>query len=662
MTDPEIRMVMNILTDIWASTYILGEPVLARLISATMVRLSLIHGNAEESAYGYVTHAITVGPMRGDYQSAYEFGRLALQVNERFNDRRRRAKIHQQFHAHVNLWRQPMATCIPHAREACRSGLESGDFLYAAYGAATEAWPAMVSTQDLAQFVREYSLNLALIRKLKAAGFADSTQIILNWARALQGRTGAPLSLSDEGIDESEYVERYRGNPFFTAIHGVVKLQLCYLFGEPGQALEAAHAARVANQLSGTIWPVEYGFWNGLTLAASYATATEEERAAYLAEMEGARRSLATLAENCPENFLCQSLLLSAEIHRISDRPLAALDQYEQAIGYAERTAMLQHQGLANELCARFWLERKQAKVAAVFLAAARQAYARWGATAKVSDLERRYGVSAMRVESDSLPASGTAEANTLAEVSSIDLVTVMKAARVLAGEMELERLLEKLLAIAIENAGAERGGLVLEHDGDPRVHAQGSGDQITVQVHNAPALAETDALPVVIVNYVRRTRESLVLTDARSDDRYRHDPHVVGQQPRSVIATPLVNQGRLLGVVYLENNLATGVFTPDRLALLQVVASHAAIAIQNAQLYSGLKREIADRVRMEAALRTISEGTAALTGVDFFRTVARLAAETLGSRYALVAEVLGEHKNRVATLAFWQGARSART
>lgn len=122
MTDPEIRMVMNILTDIWSSTYIIGDVMLARLISATMVRLSLVHGNVEESAYGYVTHAITVGPVREDYRSAYEFGRLALQVNERFNDSKRRAKIYQQFHAHVTLWRQPMQTCIPYAREACRSG------------------------------------------------------------------------------------------------------------------------------------------------------------------------------------------------------------------------------------------------------------------------------------------------------------------------------------------------------------------------------------------------------------------------------------------------------------------------------------------------------------------------------------------------------------
>src|SRR5207247_686562 len=190
---------------IWASAYIVGDALLARLISATMVRLSLTHGNVEESAYGYVTHAITVGPMRGDYEAAYEFGRLALRVNERFNDSKRRAKIHQQFHAHVSLWRRPMRECLPYAREACRSGLETGDFLYGAYGACTETWPAFLSTQDLGQFVRDYTPNLALINKLKITSFADALKIILNWARALEGETISPISLSDEAFDENEY-------------------------------------------------------------------------------------------------------------------------------------------------------------------------------------------------------------------------------------------------------------------------------------------------------------------------------------------------------------------------------------------------------------------------------------------------------------------------
>jgi PAS domain S-box-containing protein len=649
MSDPATRTVMGILTDIWASTYILGEPVLARLISAVMVRLSLVHGNSEESAYGYVTHAITVGPVRGQYGDAYEFGRLALTVNDRFNDRRRRAKIHQQFHAHVNLWSRPMASCLPYAREACRSGLESGDFLYAAYGAATEAWPAMLATQDLGRFVEEYSANLPLIQRLKAVAFADSLKVLLGWARALQGHTRAPLSLSDETFEESRYVETYRGSPFFTAIYAVTRLQLCWLFGDLDQALETAGAARaVVHHLSGTIWPVEFAFWNGLTLAAAYPRATEEHRGAWLAEIGAARQSLAALAEHCPENFLCQSLLLAAELERLAGRPPAAQELYEQAIAYAESTGMLRQQALANELCGRFWRARDQHRVAAAYLTAARQAYAGWGAAAKVAQLD-----AASAAERPSAPDA--AATTTLAEVSSIDLATVVKAARILAGEMELERLLTKMLAIAVQNAGAERGVLVLEHDGAPQVHAQGSGDRVTVALQGTP-LSGTDAVPVVIVNQVRRSADGLVLPDARADDRYRHDPYVLARQPRSVLVAPLVNQGRLLGVVYLENNLATGAFTPERLALIQVLASHAAIAIQNAQLYAGLKREVADRTRMESALRTISEGTAAVTGLAFFRAVARLAAETVGTRYAFVAEVVGAERDQLRTLAYWQG------
>ena len=650
MTDPEIRMVMNILTDIWASAYILGAPVLARLISATMVRLSLEHGNVEESAYGYVTHAITVGPVRGDYDSAYEFGRLALRVNERFGDARRRAKIHQQFHAHVNLWCQPMHTCIPYAREACRSGLESGDFLYAAYGAGTEAWPALVATQDLEQFIRDYTPSTALIRKLKATGFADAMLIFLNWARALRGETAGPLSLSGHGIDEDEYLRRYHGNPFFTTFHAVARLQLCYLLGEYRTALDAARFARdVVYHLSGTIWPVLFDVWNGLTLAANYRDAPEAERPGWLREMETAHRSLAVLAESCPENYRCWALLLSAELERVQGRMAAAGERFREAVACAEETGSVQQQALANELAGRFWRDQGQTSLAIECLARARSANVRWGATAKVAELERRYGSLLTQPRAGIAPP--VPEPSPEAD---IDLATVVKAARVLAGEIDLERLLERLMAIALENAGAERGGLVLEHDGAPRVHAQGSDDRVTVQVHDAPPLTAAGSLPVVIINYVRRTGESLVLSDARADDRYRHDPYVLRQQPRSVLATPLVHQGRLLGVVYLENNLATGVFTPERLALIQLLASQAAIAVQNAQLYEGLRREIADRTRIEGTLRTIAEDTAPLTGVEFFRALTRHAALILHTRHAFLAEICRDRPDHVSTLAFW--------
>ena len=607
MADPEIRMVMNVLTDIWASAYIVGDPVLARLISATMVRLSLVHGNLEESAYGYVTHAITVGPVRGDYESAYEFGRLALRVNERFNDSRRRAKIYQQFHAHVNLWRQPLHTCVPYAREACRSGLESGDFLYAAYGASTEAWPAMLATQDLAQFVRDYLPNVALIKRLKAAGFADSLKIILNWARALQGKTRAPLSLSDEAIDENEYVEAYRGNAFFTTFHAVAKLQLCYLFGEYRTALDAAEIARgVVYRLSGTIWPVTFDFWNGLTLAANYADAAEHERTTYLKEMEKARAAFAILSEHCPENFLCQSLLLSAEVERIAGRHPSALDLYERAIRYAGETGMIQHQALANELCARFWLERRQANVAAVFLAEARLAYLEWGANAKVQDLERRYpellaqrGVRGAERPAEAVPDTPTPLSTTETKPADLDAASVMKAAQAIAGEIELERLLAKLMRILIESAGARKGFLVLEQDGHALIQARGSVDAPDVTVLQGTPVAASRDLAPAIVNYVWRTSESVVLADAAHDHTYGSDPYIARNRPKSVLCAPVLNQSRLVGVVYLENDLTTGAFTPDRIQVLQMLSAQAAIAISNARLFAEVS-QLRDRLQAE--------------------------------------------------------------
>lgn len=652
MTDPEIRMVMTIMTDIWASTYILGDPILARLISATLVRLSLEHGNVEESAYGYVTHAITVGPIRGDYRSAYEFGRLALSVNQRFNDSKQRAKIYQQFHAHVNFWRQPWHTCIPYAREACRSGLESGDFLYAAYGASTEAWAAMLATQDLAQFVSDYAPYVALVKKLKNTGFADSLKIILNWARALQGRTRAMLSLSDEAIDESEYLKTYRGNPFFTTFHAVARLHLCYVLGEHKEALRAARiAGEVVYQLAGTFWPLIFDFWNGLTLAANCADATDDERTTYLKEMEKAQRSFAVLAENCPENFLCWSLLLSAEIERIAGRQLAASELYERAIGYAAQTGMIQQQALANELCARYRLGRGQGRIAALFMAEARACYARWGATAKVEELERKYpdllsGAADLLVRSPAqAPASPPQTAST-ADAGVLDLVSVMKAAQAIASEIELERLLSRLMRIAIENACAERGSLILEGKGELFLYAEGTVDSDSVKLHNAIPLAEVDSLPRSIVNYVRRTTENVVLANAQSDDRFAGDPYIARHKPRSVLCTPVLNQGRLIGALYLENNMVSGAFTPERIQIMQMLAAQAAISLENAHLFTERRRE-------QEMLRSISEGTAAVTGGDFFYSLVRALATALAVPYAFVTECSDQAHAR--SLAFWK-------
>jgi len=181
-------------------------------------------------------------------------------------------------------------------------------------------------------------------------------------------------------------------------------------------------------------------------------------------------------------------------------------------------------------------------------------------------------------------------------DASALDLVSMMKTAQAIAGEFELEKLLERLMRIAIENAGAERGSLLLEHDGEAYIHAEGSLHDAKIRPHEGVPLATAESLPVSLVNFVRRTSEAVVLADAQGDDRYLHDPYMAGRQPRSVMCVPVLKQGTLVGVLYLENNMLCGAFTPERIQMMQMLATDAAISLENARLFAGLKEEIRER------------------------------------------------------------------
>jgi predicted ATPase len=656
--DPEKRMVLRLLTSIWAPAYITANQVLTRLISATIVRLSLAHGSTSESAYGYVTHAITVGPVREDFETAYEWGKLALSVNERFPDPQQRAKIHQQFHAHVTLWRKPFATCIPHAREACRSGLEAGDFNYAAYGAFTESWVAFLICEDLGRFVTEQSSNLALLQKMKMTDPLGALTVIVNWARALQGQTADGLSLSYESFDEKIYRETYGANAFFMAPYYVIKLSLCLTFEAYGPALEAALRARqIVQTLSGTIWPVVLDFLYGLTVAALYREQAEQQRSLWMGEVSGIRRSLDVLAANCPENFGCYSLLLRAEMARVEGRDIEAVHAFEEAIRLAQTTGNTQNSALAQELYSRFWRDSGNDGVAGFYLRQATQLYAQWGAAAKVRSLARRWpellGAAAP------LRSSETGSESAVSDVepahAALDLATVTKAARAISQEIDLNALLQKLMQIAIENAGAQRGLLLREKEGRLIIEAEGWVDREDVQVgKSAPLDARTD-VSRSIVHYVHKTRESVVLGNAARDDRLRNDPYVASSPHLSILCVPIEHQGKSQGILYLENGLAGEAFTADRARLMQLLASQAGISLENSRLYEEMRQEALWRGEAEQTLRSVVEGTASVTGDDFFRSLVRHLASALGVRYAFVTQCLADN-TRARMLAFWNG------
>ncbi len=661
LADTQTLLVMRILTNAWASAYILGDATLARLISAILVRLSLQHGLAEESAYGFVTHAITAGPVRGDYDAAWEWGTLALAVVERLDARRLRAKVYQQFHAHVEIWRRPFARCVEHAHEACRSGLENGDFLYAAYGASTAAWPALAASQDLAQFERDFLPNLALLAQLKNAAFADALRLMIGWAGALQRAQPGAVALSGPEFDEARYVATYAGNPFFSMFHAIARLHVCFTLDDAAGAAQAANAVRAtAASLIGMQWSVQFAFFNAMRLADVFDRLAPAERTAAEHDLASAQQLLGALARSSRDNYQCFAHLLDAEHARIGGRPLEALACYERAVECADEVGHVQQQALANERCGRYFLERGNRKVAALYLQAALECYVRWGAHAKVRRMRATYA--------GLLNASGGAVASAAGSVApvadaTLDVARLGEVAAAIGATDELSAALRGMLATAIRTAGASHGVLIEVRDSDCVVVAEGGAD-----VPDAVLVAgeRIDAAPLrcppELVAEVLRSGRETVLAGAALDERAAGDPYLAMTEPKAVLCVPAMHQGRTAALLYLENRFARDAFGADRVQVIRILAAQAAGLLAGTRLVERFRAEMAERQRAEQQLRAIDQGLANVTGGDFFRALVRNIAQALQVRYAFVAECVhhegpeGPAGGIARARAFWRG------
>ncbi len=599
LTDPRIHRALKLLTATWASAYITADVPLSTLIAARIVRLSLEHGNAAESAFGYVLHAVTLGSGLGRFEQGWEFGALAIQVNERLADLRLRAKVHHMFSAFVNLWRKPFATCLPHAREAYRSGLESGDLQFAGYGLFHQSWYALALTPDLAEIEREFAPTVGALRRIKMEAWGQVQRLILNWALALRGKTAAPTSLSTGEFSEEEFRQAFKGSGIFESFWATAKLVLLFSFADAAQTVAfGLEWEETAARFVGSVWPAWNTTYLAFAIAAWLPDAPAGERAGLDARLEALLERLRVWAENSPENFRPAWLLATAEAAAARGQVAAAIIGYEETLQAVAGQNSPRYRALTNELYGRFWLRQQRPRLAAAMLAESRFEYDQWGAAAKVADLDRRYaGLLADRtVRGQDGPRTLH---TTQALETTFDFGAVMKAAQALVSEIDLERLLGRLLRVALEHAGAEQGRLLLEHQGGAAVYVTGSANAIAVQLEHPTPLSDERGLPISLINFVRRTGESMVLADAAVEGPYREDPYIVRERPRSVIAIPVTNQGKLIGVLYLENNLASGVFTAERTEVLKILASQAAIAIENARLFAEIRR-LKDRLLAE--------------------------------------------------------------
>jgi PAS domain S-box-containing protein len=526
-----------------------------------------------------------LGPVFHRYREGYRFAKLACDLVEKHGFIAYQAKAYLLMRM-VALWTQPIATAIDFNRATFRTATETGDLSVACYSAEHFIAMLLLRNDPLDAAWRESERSLDFVRKTK---FRDVADIIVSQQRfiaTMQGRTATFSTFSDAQFDEAAFEAQLTENrmPMMICWYWILKLKARFLSGNYPEALVAADKAKALLWAStGHIRLLDYFYYTALTVAALYENASADEQTGWRELLTAHRKQLREWDDNYPPTFGDKHALMLAEIARIEGRDLDAMRLYEEAIRAVRENGFVQNQGLANELAAQFYLKRGIEKVAHSYLRDARYCYLRWGALGKVKQLDERYPAIEEQTALRPTTTIGTS-------VEQLDLATVMKASQAVAGEIVLERLIKTLMVIAVEHAGAERGLLILPHGEELRIAAEArtAGDGVEVQPQQVSVTHS--ALPDALLHYVIRTQESVILDEASTQNQFSQDEYVRQQHPRSVLCLPLVKQAKLMGVLYLENNLAPRVFTPKRLAMLELLASQAAISLENTRLYRDLE------------------------------------------------------------------------
>jgi class 3 adenylate cyclase len=372
----------------------------------------------------------------------------------------------------------------------------------------------------------------------------------------------------------------------------------------------------------------DHRLYQSLAMTQLWDSTRGEAREQALAKLQANAAQLKVWADHCPANYLAKQLMVEAEIARVTQQDNAA-DLFDAAITAAHEGQYVQDEALANELAARHIMEtRPRSRVGSMYLRDARYAYLIWGANRKVEELELEFPqllTEYREARSVPAPAPGPFPTGTLvsqvttqgsstrrAGASRLDLDTLIKAGQTISGEVMLSRLLDRLLAIVIENAGAQRGVLVLARDGELYVQAEGSVTSDEISVLMSVPLDSTQGaalVPISVVRSAARTLEPVVIDDAQQDERFAADPYVLKRETRSVLCQPIVHQGQLAGLVYVENDLLSGVFTPERCHLLALLSGQIAVSLRNAELVERLEEKVRERTeQLELRSRFIEQ------------------------------------------------------
>ncbi|MGQ4647953.1 AAA family ATPase [Lyngbya aestuarii] len=615
MTQPQALAAMRMSYAYAAAAY-MSSPPLFLLSSLAEIRTSIEHGNAPMSAAAYAHHGLILCGVLNDIDQGYEFGKLALRLAERYNNKALNSKVYFLAATMILPWQDAIKDSLPLLQAAYQDGIESGHLEVASVCCYHMALCSYVMGQELTSLeakVASLSQQVRQIHQDLIVKMCENTrQAILN----LQGRASNPCQLMGEAVDEEELIIQYQSVNHLLALYSLHwhKLILCYLFGEYDAALEQAELAfsYLEGATAQIVVPLLY-FYDSLTRLAIADAQSQPVATELLAAVTANQEKLKHWAKHAPQNYQHKYDLVAGNYYWLKGRFIEAIEYFERAIAGAKNNGYIQEEALANELTAKFYLYWGKEKVAQVYMQEAYQGYDSWGATAKTDDLQQHYPhllqtiLQPQKLGFDPLEALAMFPQDVIENptpvvstgnssiVYGFDFASLLKTAQALSSTIELDELIATLTQIILKNAGAETCVLMLPGQEQWQIRAITQINSDEQPLLQPQSLDSSQAVPLRLIQYVRRTLKSVVIEEGKTDIPGIIDHYLLQHQPQSVLCTPILNQGHLVAILYLENRSTKGVFTRDCLLVVNFLCTQAAISLENARLYQQAQQALSN-------------------------------------------------------------------
>ena len=618
MKDETIAEMLRILQILFYAAWLDGQPTLAFLAAAKMITLSLEHGNSDMSPFGYVSYGLVANAILKDITTAYEFGDMAVQLCEQFDNADVRGMTNFLFAADVHSWSRPIREGDIYYENAYRYGMEAGNWLTVGFMMMLSGSDRLTYGKNLNELYTIVQTHADFLRHIKSLENLDALIVgVRQPIRNLLGLTKTIFTFDDDDFSESEYLDKYNETPYHLAWFYSVKIRHAYLFNNHGAYPDLVSKLDIIENTISTHAKVPSSVFYVALMHLYLAENSKDEKdydfhwkRVYILE-----EKLNNWQKYCPENLLHKSLLIQAEKARLNKQKTEAIDLYEQAINQARTNQYDYEEALANERAAKFYLDWGKEKIAATYIQEAYYCYARWGAKAKTDDLERCYPnllqaiINQEKINSFTNHFSNCDQTLTLTNTnnsstnysSTLDFAAVIKTSQAISSEIHLNQLLCTLMSVVIENSGADKGVFISHQSGKLIIEAV-VGFSSQEEIHNSSIVCQlfepTEPIPHSLVNYVFRNGETLVIDDLSTDTKFAGDNYFQTHQPQSILCTPIFHQGKITSILYLENNFTKEAFTRDRLELLNLLCTQAAISLENARLYENLEQKVQERTR----------------------------------------------------------------